>query len=78
MAATTFWRRGYVSLKSLIPAIVLTFAGSLIGALIVKRIDVSLLEIAVPIALIGIALTLRVGTEGTLKLEHQVHVDNTP
>ena len=56
MAAVTFWRRGYVSLRALVPAIALTFAGSLIGALVVKRIDVSLLEVAVPIALIGIAL----------------------
>ena len=56
MAAVTFWRRGYVSLRSLLPAIALTFAGSLIGALVVKRIDISLLEIAVPVALIGIAL----------------------
>lgn len=28
--------------------------------------------------LIGISLTLAVGTEGALALEHQVHVDNTP
>src|SRR5688572_11494528 len=56
MAAVTFWRRGYVSLRALVPSIALTFAGSLIGALVVKRIDVSLLEVAVPIALIGIAL----------------------
>ena len=56
MAAVTFWRRGYVSLRALVPAIALTFAGSLMGALVVKRIDVSLLDVAVPIALIGIAL----------------------
>ena len=56
MAAVTFWRRGLVSLRALLPSIALTFAGSLIGALVVKRVDVSLLEIAVPIALIGIAL----------------------
>lgn len=56
MAAVTFWRRGFVSLRALLPAIALTFAGSLIGALVVKRLDVGLLDIAVPIALIGIAL----------------------
>jgi uncharacterized membrane protein YfcA len=56
MAAVTFWRRGFVSLRALLPAIALTFAGSLIGALVVKRVDVSLLEVAVPVALIGIAL----------------------
>lgn len=56
MAALTFWRRGYVSLRALLPAVLLTFAGSLSGALVVRQLDVSLLEIAVPVALIGIAL----------------------
>src|SRR5215217_1250760 len=56
MAALTYWRRGFVSLKALVPAIALTYAGSLIGALIVRQIDVSLLDVAVPVALIGIAL----------------------
>ncbi|WP_193336823.1 TSUP family transporter [Devosia beringensis] len=56
MAAVTFWRRGYVSLQALLPAILLTFAGSFAGALVVKQLDTSLLNIAVPIALIGIAL----------------------
>jgi uncharacterized membrane protein YfcA len=56
MAALTFWRRGYVSLRALLPAVLLTFAGSLSGALVVRQLDVSLLEVAVPVALIGIAL----------------------
>ncbi|MGV8853840.1 MAG: TSUP family transporter [Devosia sp.] len=56
MAALTFWRRGYVSLRALLPAALLTFAGSLSGALVVRQLDTSLLNIAVPIALIGIAL----------------------
>jgi len=56
MAAITYWRRGFVSLKALIPAIALTYAGSLCGALVVKQIDVSILDIVVPVALIGIAL----------------------
>ena len=56
MAALTYWRRGYVSIKALVPAIALTYAGSLIGALLVKQLDTSLLDIAVPVALIGIAL----------------------
>jgi hypothetical protein len=56
MAAITFWRRGYIDLPALIPAIALTYAGSFAGALVVKQIDTSLLNIAVPIALIGIAL----------------------
>jgi len=56
MAALTFWRRGFVSLRALLPAVLLTFAGSLSGALVVRQLDVSVLDVAVPIALIGIAL----------------------
>lgn len=56
MAALTFWRRGFVSIKALLPAILLTYAGSLSGALVVKQVDTSLLDMAVPVALIGIAL----------------------
>lgn len=56
MAALTYWRRGFVSVKALLPAMLLTYAGSLGGAVVVKQIDISLLDIAVPMALIGIAL----------------------
>lgn len=56
MAVTTYWRRGYVELKTLLPGLLLAFAGSAIGALIVSRVDTSLLNLAVPIALIAIAL----------------------
>ena len=56
MATYTYWRRGYVSFKALIPSIAATFAGSFIGALVVKQIDTSLLNLAVPVALIGVAL----------------------
>tara|TARA_R110002124_G_scaffold44422_10_gene135559 strand:- start:26214 stop:26963 length:750 start_codon:yes stop_codon:yes gene_type:complete len=56
MAALTFWRRGFVSLRALLPAALLTFAGSLSGALVVRQLDVGVLDVAVPIALIGIAL----------------------
>jgi uncharacterized membrane protein YfcA len=56
MAAITYWRRGFVNIKALIPAICLTYAGSLIGAFIVKQADVSLLNVAVPVALIAIAI----------------------
>jgi uncharacterized membrane protein YfcA len=56
MAVVTYWRRGYVDLRGLVPAIALTFAGSFTGALIVSKIDTSLLNVAVPVALIGIAL----------------------
>ena len=56
MATLTFWRRGFVSIRALLPAILLTFAGSFIGAMVVKQLDTSLLTMAVPIALIGIAI----------------------
>ena len=56
MAAATYWRRGFISLKALLPALILTYAGSLLGALVVRQIDITLLDIAVPVALIGIAL----------------------
>lgn len=56
MAVFTYWRRGFVTLRSLVPAIAATFAGSLLGALVVSNVDVSLLDVAVPIALIAIAL----------------------
>lgn len=56
MAVITYWLRGYVELKSLLPSLLLAFAGGSTGALVVSRIDTSLLNIAVPIALIGIAL----------------------
>ncbi|QQR38237.1 TSUP family transporter [Devosia rhizoryzae] len=56
MAVTTYWRRGFVDLRRLLPAIAATFAGSFLGALTVSRIDISLLNVAVPVALIAIAL----------------------
>ncbi|MCR6669893.1 TSUP family transporter [Devosia ginsengisoli] len=56
MAAATYWRRGFISLKALLPALILTYAGSLVGALVVRQIDITLLDVAVPVALIGIAL----------------------
>ncbi len=56
MAATTYWRKGFVSLPDLGVAIVLTGIGAFLGALTVKGIDTSLLSYAVPVALICIAL----------------------
>lgn len=56
MAVVTYWRRGFVALGSLVPAICLTFAGSLLGAFTVSSVDTSLLGIAVPVALIAIAV----------------------
>ena len=55
-AAVTYWRKGYVSLPTLIPSIAAAFVGSFIGAVTVKQIDTSALEIAVPIAIIAVAL----------------------
>jgi len=56
IAVLTYWRRGFVSVRALLPSVAATFAGSMIGALVVKQIDTSLLNVAVPIALIGVAL----------------------
>lgn len=56
MAVLTYWRRGFVVLRNLVPAIALTFVGSFLGALTVSNADTSLLSVAVPVALIGIAL----------------------
>lgn len=55
IAATTFWRKGHVALRPLLPAVVATFAGSLLGALAVTHVDVSALAVAVPVALIVVA-----------------------
>lgn len=56
IAVLTYWRRGFVSVRALLPSVAATFAGSMIGALVVKQIDTALLNVAVPIALIGVAL----------------------
>ena len=56
MAALTYWRRGFVALGDMLPAVALAGAGGLVGALVVRGIDVGLLAIAVPVALIGVAL----------------------
>ena len=55
MATATYWRRGYIDLRSLLPAIAATFAGAFLGATTVRAIDTSLLSFAVPIALILVA-----------------------
>jgi uncharacterized membrane protein YfcA len=56
MAALTYWRKGFVSLPALAVAIACTFAAAFLGAFVVKQIDTSLLQVAVPVALIAIAL----------------------
>ena len=55
-AAITYWRKGFVSLQTLAFAVACTFAAAFVGAFVVKRIDTSILQIAVPVALIAIAL----------------------
>lgn len=56
VAAFTFWRKGHVAIKSLVLAIAATFAGSYLGAIVVKSADTSFLKTAVPIALMALAL----------------------
>lgn len=55
IAAITYWRGGFVSLKGLALAIPLTFAAAFAGALVVKQIDVAILDTAVPALLIAVA-----------------------
>lgn len=55
VAAYTFWRKGFVNLRALVPAIIATFVGSYSGAFLVKQIDVAALKLAVPVALIAVA-----------------------
>ncbi len=56
IAATTYWKRGYVSLPALGFAIPATFAGAFVGALAVKSVDTGLLNALVPLLLIAVAL----------------------
>ena len=55
IAAVTYWRKGFVDLRPMVPGIAATFCGSFFGAFVVQRIDTSKLAIAVPVALIAIA-----------------------
>ncbi len=56
IAAFTYWRKGYVSIAALLPAILATFAGSFLGAMIVKSVDTAMLETLIPIAVIAVAI----------------------
>lgn len=55
IAALTYWRRGFVDVRALLPAILATGAAGFAGAVVVKLIDVSVLDLAVPVALIAVA-----------------------
>jgi uncharacterized protein len=55
IAASTYWRKGLVQLRPMLPAVLATYAGSLVGAFTVQRIDTSRLAVAVPVALVSIA-----------------------
>lgn len=55
IAALTYWRKGFVSLPTLGLAIAATYAAAALGALVVKNINVLVLEVAVPAALIAVA-----------------------
>ena len=55
IAAITYWRGGFISLRDLARSIVLTFAAAFFGAWVVKQIDISILKTAVPVILILIA-----------------------
>ncbi|MDC9823552.1 TSUP family transporter [Devosia sp. ZB163] len=56
IAAVTYWRKGFVSLRLLAIAIPLTFVGAFLGAMAVKAVDVTLLSLVIPVALIAVAV----------------------
>ena len=56
MAAITYWRKGFVALRELLPAIAATWVMSFIGAWLVKSVDTGFLTLAAPALLILIAL----------------------
>lgn len=55
-ASFYFISRGAVNLREMRLAILMTFIGSMLGTLLVQRIDASILEQAIPFLLIGIVL----------------------
>ena len=67
VASVTYWRRGFVSFRAIAPAMVAAYFASMLGAFVVKQIDVGVLRVAVPVALIAIAfyflLARRLGDE---------------
>lgn len=55
-AAFTYWQRGFVSLRALSLGMLCQYVASFVGAYVVRQIDTGVLAVAVPIALIAIAL----------------------
>lgn len=55
-AAFTYWRGGFVSLRTLVIPIIATYAAAVAGAFVVKQVDTSVLNVAVPVALIAVAI----------------------
>jgi uncharacterized membrane protein YfcA len=55
-ATLTYWRGGYMSLRELIVPVIATYLASIVGAFTVKQIDTSVLSIAVPVALVAVAV----------------------
>lgn len=56
IAAATYWRKGFIDLRAMLLPMALGFGGGFCGALAVKQIDTGVLGVAVPVALIAIAL----------------------
>jgi hypothetical protein len=56
MAAVTYWRGGYVSFGSLAWALPAAYLAAIVGAYVVKQVDVSVLAILVPVALVAVSL----------------------
>ena len=55
MAALTYWRKGFIAPGMVLPAMIAAFAAGFLGAFVVKRVDTTVLQYAVPVALIVIA-----------------------
>lgn len=56
IATATYWRRGFVPLRALAYAVPATFVGAFLGAFAVKAVDTGVLNLAVPVMLVAIAL----------------------
>ena len=56
MSTFTYWRKGHIALRALLPSVLTTFVGAFVGAATVRHIDTAALQQIVPAALIAIAL----------------------